>query len=246
MKYSTKEIADMSGLTVRTLHYYDEIDLLKPKRSLNNYRIYDSDDVVILQRVLFYKGLGFSLDRIKTILSSSNLSFYDELQTHIDNLLIEKSKIDNTIKMIKRVQKEDENMNDNERLEIFKQNKIENNEKNYGNELRQKYGDDFIDSYNQSFANLSNNNIDDYNNIGRKIIDLLINSVKNNDKSHDKDIFNLHQNWLKLINKNYSKDYHIYMAKMYLDDDRFTNYYDSRAGKGAAKRLSSIIMEYLK
>lgn len=245
MKYSTKEIAEMSGLTVRTLHYYDEINLLSPKRSSNNYRVYDSSNVVILQRILFYKDLGFSLNRIKTILSSSNLSFYDELQTHLNQLLNKKESIDNKIKRIKRLQKENTSMSDNEKLAIFKQNHINNNEENYGKELRQKYGDDFMDSCNQDFSNLSEENIKDYQNIGNKIITLLSNSVKNNDSSNDKEIFNLHQNWLKLINKNYSKEYHKYMAKLYLNDKRFTNYYDSKTGVGAAKKLSSIISNYL-
>lgn len=101
-----------------------------------------------------------------------------------------------------------------------------------------------MDSFNQDFSNLPDGNIKDYKNIGNKIITLLGNSVKNDD-SNDKYIFDLHKNWLKLINKNYSNDYHKYMAKLYLNDKRFTDYYDSKAGIGAAKKLSSIIYNYL-
>jgi len=61
-------VADLSGVTIRTLHHYDEIDLLSPSgRSAAGYRIYEDSDLERLQRILFYRELGFTLDEIATI-----------------------------------------------------------------------------------------------------------------------------------------------------------------------------------
>ena len=72
MEYTVNKLAKLSGVSARTLRYYDEIDLLKPKRvSSNGYRIYGEDQVNMLQQILFYRELGISLDEIKEIISAS-------------------------------------------------------------------------------------------------------------------------------------------------------------------------------
>ena len=70
MAYTVKQLAVMSGVTVRTLHFYDEMALLKPAYSkANGYRIYEEPQLLMLQQILFYRELGFELKRIKEILS---------------------------------------------------------------------------------------------------------------------------------------------------------------------------------
>lgn len=74
------EVAQLSGITVRTLQYYDKINLLKPtNHTKSGYRLYSADDLYILQKILIYKNLGFSLDDIKKFL--------------FDDLLDEKAKL---------------------------------------------------------------------------------------------------------------------------------------------------------
>jgi DNA-binding transcriptional MerR regulator len=69
MSYTVGEIARYAGLTVRTLHHYDEIRLLSPsERSAAGYRLYDDADVDRLQQILFYRELDFSLEDIAVIL----------------------------------------------------------------------------------------------------------------------------------------------------------------------------------
>jgi phosphoribosylaminoimidazole-succinocarboxamide synthase len=69
MSYSVSEVARMAGVTVRTLHHYDEIGLLRPSgRTEARYRLYGDADVDRLQEILFYRELGFSLDTIATLL----------------------------------------------------------------------------------------------------------------------------------------------------------------------------------
>src|SRR4051812_49184746 len=66
MTYTVKQVAAVSGVTVRTLHFYDEMALLKPAYSkANGYRIYEEQQLLVLQQILFYRELGFELKRIK-------------------------------------------------------------------------------------------------------------------------------------------------------------------------------------
>jgi MerR family transcriptional regulator, thiopeptide resistance regulator len=71
--YSVGRVADLSGVTIRTLHHYDEIRLLSPGgRSDAGYRVYEDSDLERLQRILFYRELGFTLKEISTIIDDPN------------------------------------------------------------------------------------------------------------------------------------------------------------------------------
>lgn len=72
--YLVQEAARISGVSVRTLHYYDQIDLLKPEKQENHYRYYTDDDLNQLQLILFYKYLGFPLKEIRSMLHQSSKS----------------------------------------------------------------------------------------------------------------------------------------------------------------------------
>ena len=66
MAYTVKQVAAMSGVSVRTLHFYDETGLLKPAYTkANGYRFYEEPQLLMLQQILFYRELGFELKRIK-------------------------------------------------------------------------------------------------------------------------------------------------------------------------------------
>ena len=65
--YLIKKVSEISGVSVRTLHHYDEIGLLSPQKQENGYRYYSEEDMSVLQVILFYKYLGFSLKQIKEL-----------------------------------------------------------------------------------------------------------------------------------------------------------------------------------
>ena len=68
---TVNKIAKLTGISVRTLHYYDEIGLLKPSQfTETGYRLYDDNALVVLQQILFFKELDFSLNDIKDIITS--------------------------------------------------------------------------------------------------------------------------------------------------------------------------------
>src|SRR6478752_8252575 len=83
MAYTVKQLAVMSGVTVRTLHFYDEMALLKPAYSrANGYRIYEEPQLLMLQQILFYRELGFELKRIKEILNQAKFQKDAALRSH--------------------------------------------------------------------------------------------------------------------------------------------------------------------
>ena len=83
MAYTVKAVAGMAGVTVRTLHHYDEIGLLRPAAvSAAGYRLYSDADMERLQHILFFRELGFSLDDIKAITSSPTFDPREALRSH--------------------------------------------------------------------------------------------------------------------------------------------------------------------
>jgi len=83
MAYTVKQLAVMSGVTVRTLHFYDEMALLKPAYTkANGYRMYEEPQLLMLQQILFYRELGFELKRINEILSQREFEKIAALKSH--------------------------------------------------------------------------------------------------------------------------------------------------------------------
>jgi DNA-binding transcriptional MerR regulator len=83
MSYTVKQLSKLAGVSVRTLHYYDEIGLLVPSRvRANGYRQYDPPAVLRLQQILFYKELGLSLDEIRDVLDQPDFDVVRALQAH--------------------------------------------------------------------------------------------------------------------------------------------------------------------
>src|SRR3954447_20798172 len=81
MDYSVGEVAGYAGITVRTLHHYDGIGLLRPSgRSHAGHRRYDDADLDRLQRILFYRELGFALDEVAVLLDDPDADPYEHLR----------------------------------------------------------------------------------------------------------------------------------------------------------------------
>ena len=83
MAYTVKKLAMISGVSIRTLHFYDEAGLLKPAYyGANGYRFYEETQLLILQQVLFYRELGFELKQIKRILGRTDFEKVAALKSH--------------------------------------------------------------------------------------------------------------------------------------------------------------------
>ena len=104
---SVKEVSQLSGVSVRTLHYYDEIDLLKPSVvAENGYRYYNRDAVVRLQEILLYRELDFPLKKIKEIVGQAGYDKVQALKDQIKLLELKKSRLEAVIAHAKALQME--------------------------------------------------------------------------------------------------------------------------------------------
>ena len=81
--YTVKQLSELAQVSVRTLHYYDEIGLLIPSQvGANGYRYYDDAAVLRLQQILFYREIGMELMQIKDVLDSPGFDLVTALKSH--------------------------------------------------------------------------------------------------------------------------------------------------------------------
>lgn len=245
--YSTGKLSEISGVSSRTLRYYDEIGLLKPSFiNESGYRYYDDKEVALLQQILFYKERGFDLQTIKEIIYSKDFDISSALEEHLLSLEEEKKKIDimiNSVKLSIKSLKGEYNMTDKEKFESFKKNLVDENEKNYGKEIREKYGNDSVDESNKMMLNMSEEDYKMFKELEENILTLVEKCVKENldlDSKEAIELANLHQKWIKMTWNKYSVEAHKSLAMMYTMDERFKEYYD-RNIKGCADYLSMAI-----
>ncbi len=101
MPYTVNKLAKLSDVSIRTLHFYDEIGLLKPAYyGENNYRYYEEEQLLLLQQILFYRELGFQLNDIQKILNSESFDKIEALKSHKNILQGDLDRIQNLIKTI--------------------------------------------------------------------------------------------------------------------------------------------------
>ncbi|MFJ7953449.1 MerR family transcriptional regulator [Lysinibacillus sp. NPDC096418] len=106
IKYSIGEFSAKTGVSIRTLHYYDEIGLLQPEKNLTSgHRIYNHRDISTLQKIISLKFLGYSLDKIANLLHESRFSIdlNETLTLHLQALEKEKEIIEQSVFAIQRV-----------------------------------------------------------------------------------------------------------------------------------------------
>lgn len=103
MKYSVKQLANLSGVSVRTLHWYDKTGLLKPSfYGANGYRYYEEKQLMLLQQILFFRELEFSLDDIKKLLAKDD---FDQTRALYAHKRVLQEDIDRKRKLITTVEK---------------------------------------------------------------------------------------------------------------------------------------------
>ena len=242
MEYTVNKLAKLSGVTTRTLRYYDQIGLLTPERvSENGYRIYGQAQVDALQQILFYRELGFGLEEIANIISSPDFDQSSALQLHLFSLLERKKQIEvlieNVSKTISALRGETI-MNDNEKFEGFKKKLVEDNERNYGKEVREKYGDEALDATNSKISSMSQEQWKMQKELEEQIKDTLKAAMKTGDPAGElaQKACDLHRQWICMFWKDgsYSKAAHRGLAEMYVADERFKAYYE-KISDGAAE-----------
>ncbi len=154
MFYTVKKLADIAGISVRTLHYYDEMGLLKPKsRTANGYRYYDDGAIVRLQQIMFFRELGFGLDEIKKILADPDFDVIQALQSHRTLLLKKSERISELVTTIEKTIKNlkgETDMPIKDYYEGFSDEQIEK----YRQEVRERWGEKTLEDSEARVVNM--------------------------------------------------------------------------------------------
>lgn len=249
MEYTVQKLAKLAGVSTRTLRYYDEIGLLEPARkNSSGYRIYGREEVDKLQQILFYRELGLDLDSIKRIVADPSFDGPSALRMHREKLLDRRSQLDLLINNVESTISATEGkstMADSEKFKGFKQKLVDDNEKQYGEEVRGKYGDEVADKSNAKMLNMSEEKYAEFSRLEQEVLDTLAKACETGDPSGElaQKTAGLHKEWLSFTWPAYSKEAHAGLAQMYVDDERFAAYYD-KACKGAAQFLRDAIVVY--
>lgn len=251
MEYTVNKLAKLAGLTTRTLRYYDQIGLLSPKRTgSNGYRLYGPEEVDRLQQILFFRELGVPLQDIKQILDSDDFDGLSALQKHLTALNERRSQLDMLISNLEKTisaMKGETTMSDKEKFEGFKKKMVEDNERQYGREVREKYGDEAADRANAKVLNMTQEKYAELQMITQELNETLKAAVKGGDPASPlaQKACELHKKWLGFYWDSYSKEAHIGITQMYVADPRFTEYYE-RIAPGAAAFLRDAVSIYCK
>lgn len=240
--YPVGTAARLSGVTVRTLHHYDEIGLLTPSnRTDAGYRSYSGDDLDRLRRVLSYRELGFGLDDIANILADGDATAHLRRQ---HELLLER--IGKLQGLVAAVELELEagtmgiNLTQEEKFELFG----EDDPDTHAEEARQRWGDS--DAYEQSRRRVKSYTKDDWARIKaegaeneRRLVEALQEGARP-DGERAMDLAEEHRGQITRWFYDCTYEIHRGLAEMYVADDRFTAYYD-RIAAGLAQYLHDAI-----
>lgn len=250
MEYTIQKLSRLAGVSTRTLRFYDEIGLLKPKRtSSSGYRIYGETEVDRLQQILFFKQLSFSLDKIKAAMDDPAYDAEQSLVAHKQALLEKKKEIELLIKTVDATLEEKRGgrrMSDKEKFEGLKKEQLDENEIRYGQEIREKYGEKTVAASNNKFAGMSEADFDAMQEMAACLQEMLTKAMATGDAGGAAAlaVAALHKQWLSYNWQSYSPEAHRGLAQMYVDDERFTAYYDKASGKRAAAFLRDAIHNY--
>lgn len=239
-----QEASKISGVSVRTLHYYDEIELLSPQKAENQYRYYTEDDLNKLQQILFYKYLGFPLKEIKNMMSLSEHERLKNLKSQLRMLIYEKEKISVLINTIEKTIKENEGgtkMSINEKFEGFN---FKKDKEKYREEAIEKYGEKTI----IESENRQSGKEDFINEIMNQVFFDFADNLKTGIDCNDNRNIELAKTLHGYMNKYFfdcTLEIFESIGKGYVQDPRFKENID-KFGDGTAQYVSEAIQAYCK
>jgi DNA-binding transcriptional MerR regulator len=238
MAYTVKQLADLAGVSVRTLHYYDEVGLLKPSAVKGNgYRQYEEPELLRLQQILFFRELDFSVEDIKRTLSSPNFDMRRALQEQRTLIELKKKRLADLIKTIDKTMKKINNeisMDDHELYDAFS----DEEQKHYAEEAKQRWG--HTEAYKQSMERVGNMTKADMKRLkedGKRFMETFASHMDEGATGPViQKMIDQHYNSLRTF---YEPNLELYrgLANMYVDDPRFAAYYEKfRPGLAAFMR----------
>ena len=250
MEYTVKALAELAGVTPRTLRWYDRKGLLKPRRATESgYRLYGPREVDRLQAILFYKELGLKLEAVRELLDAPDFDRLAALQSHLAELESRRERLDALILTVEKTIDEAKGgtpMSDREKFEAFKRRAVEANEERYGKEAREKYGREAVEDSNAKFLSMTEEEHGKWKALEAEILSALAAAVRAGEVpagAEGRRIAELHRRWLSYTWTAYTPQAHRGLAELYTADGRFTAYYDQEV-PGCAEFLRQAVRAY--
>lgn len=244
MFYSIQQLADLAGVSVRTLHHYDAVDLLRPARQeKNSYRVYGEAELLKLQQILFFRELEFPLDEIKRILHDPNFNMRVALANQRELIELKKKRLSKLLKTIDQTMKklnQEINMEDKALYTSFSKE----DEAKYAAEAKELWG--HTDAYKQSQERYGKLSDAEKQKIGQAGQDLVTEIASHMSEGAKSDIVQ------KLIARHYEglrtfydPNTQIYrgLAEMYVADPRFAAFYENFV-PGLAQFMRDAMVEF--
>ncbi len=240
----SKEFAKLTGVSVRTLHYYDEIGLLKPSAvdAQNGYREYDAQCLARMQEILFYRELDFPLKEIGEILSAPDHDRQAALKAQKHLLTLKKERLERLISALDDAMKgEDVPMN------VFNNSEFEAQRKAYAEEVREKWGN--TAAYRESTEKTSSYSTEQWDAVNSGMQTLLEEFAlcrKHGNAPGSDAAQALVKQWQDYITEHYytcTKEILAGLGEMYAADERFRTNIDGH-GDGTAQFMCEAIRVY--
>lgn len=247
MNYTVNQLAKIAGVTTRTLHYYDQIGLLKPSTiQANGYRCYEEKELLKLQQILFFKELEFSLEDIITIVNATNFNPIEALKDQKKLLEFKKYRVQSLLSTLDKTIKKLEGgeiMTNDDLFASFSDEQM----KQYQEEAKQRWGN--TEAWKQSQERTKHWTKADYDRIKKdgeawtKKMAAIKEQGFTPQSPEAQAMIDQHYNGLRTF---YEPNLEMYrgLGQMYVDDPRFTAYYDKHA-KGLAIYMRDAMVYYV-
>ncbi|GAA0497073.1 MerR family transcriptional regulator [Streptomyces olivaceiscleroticus] len=231
MTYSVGQVAGFAGVTVRTLHHYDEIGLLSPSaRNHAGHRRYDDADLDRLQRVLFYRELGFPLDEVAALLDDPDADPQDHLRRQHDLLTARIARLQEmaaAVKTAMEARRMGIDLSPEEKFEVFG----DHDPDQYAEEVERRWG--HTDAYQESQRRAASYTKEDWKRltadfdaIHRRMGELLGAGVPA-DSEAAMDMAEDHRRFIGRHHYECTHELHSRLGEMYVSDERFTATYEA-------------------
>ena len=245
MKMQIKEFADFAGVSVRTLHYYDEIGLLKPALvdEQTGYRFYDEQSLERMQAILFYRELDFPLKSICEILSFPYYNQEKALKEQKKLLILKKERLERLILAI------DDAMKGRNIMNVFDNSDFETTRKEYEMEAKEKWGR--TEAYTEFTEKSKNYSKENYNKLYEGMEDIFhefaqcMQSAVEPDSDKAQALVKKLQEYISVNFYTCTKQILAGLGQMYIADERFQKNIDQHAA-GTAEFASKAIQIYCK
>ena len=250
-RFTIGQLAELAGVSTRTLRYYEDRGLLSPARDSSGYRSYGNQDVKRLAQIIAMRACGLPLTTIGRMFDDPAADVRGSLVEHLSTLRMQgaslKDAMARTEAAIAAIERID-GMEGKDAFESLKAEGLQRFEDEFGKEARERYGEDVIEAANERMMSLTRDEWDAKELLEESVKVQLRLAMADGDVKGEAAaaLARMHERWIRMHwAHGYSKEAHLGLARGYLADSRFRDYYDGACGEGATDFLVLALEENL-